>query len=69
MLRIPSLMAVALVLASPLPVYSDDKPAHQKTVEEASKVDNPDVKLTAGTWKDVQTLVENTAGKIVVIDI
>lgn len=69
MLRINSLMAIAFFFASPLPAFSDDKPADQKPVEEASKVDNPDVKLTGGTWKDVQAIVEKNAGKIVVVDI
>lgn len=48
--------------------FADEK-SDQKKVEETSKVDNPDVKLTAGTWKDVEAIVAKSAGKIVVVDI
>lgn len=43
--------------------------SEQKEVVETSRVDNPDVKLVAGTWNDVQALVAKNKGKIVVVDI
>ncbi len=43
--------------------------ADDKAVVETSKVDDPNVKLTAGTWKDVEELVARNMGKIVVVDI
>ena len=68
MLRFISLMTVSTMLvAGDLPsgnVRADDKP-----VVETSKVDDPNVKLTAGTWKDVEALVAKSAGKIVVVDV
>ena len=68
MLRFTSLVLVfSLLLAAGrllAGVSADEKP-----VVETSKVDDPSVKLTAGTWKDVEALVAKNAGKIVVIDI
>jgi len=68
MLRFISLMTMATVLlaGSPLSrnVLADDKP-----VVETSKVDDPEVKLTFGTWKDVEALVAKSGGKIVVVDV
>ena len=46
-------------------VQADDK----STVVETSKVDDPEVKLTTGTWKDVEALVEKSKGKIVIVDV
>lgn len=57
----------SLVLMLPLllvSVFADEKP-----VVETSKVDDPEVKLTAGTWKDVEALVAKNAGRIVVVDV
>ena len=68
MLRFLSLMTVSTMLVAGSPpstnVRADDKP-----VVETSKVDDPNVKLTAGTWKDVEALVAKSAGKIVVVDV
>ena len=68
MLRFTSMALVVLLLLAnglPLPgVFADEK-----TVVETSKVDDPNVKLTTGTWKDVEALVAKNAGKVVVIDI
>lgn len=61
-LMLSVLLAGGLSLAG---VFADEK----KSVVETSKVDDPEVKLTAGTWKDVEALVAKNAGKIVVIDI
>ena len=44
-------------------------PGDEDTVVETSKVDDPQVKLTAGTWQDVEALVAKNAGRIVVVDI
>ena len=44
--------------------YTDEKP-----VVETSNVDDPEVKLTAGTWKDVEALVAKNPGRIVVVDV
>ena len=43
--------------------------ADDKTGVDASNEDDPNVKLTAGTWKDVEALVAMSSGKIVVVDI
>lgn len=43
--------------------------ADENAVVETSKVDDPKVKLTAGTWQDVEALVAKNAGRIVVVDI
>jgi len=43
--------------------------ADDSTVAEASKVADPNVRLTAGTWKDVEALVAANEGKLVVVDI
>lgn len=43
--------------------------ADDKVVTETSKVDDPNVKLTAGTWKDVEALIRQNSGKLVVVDI
>ena len=68
MLRFISLMTMvyALVAGGPLSrsVFADDNP-----VVETSKVDDPEVKLTFGTWKDVEALVAKSAGRIVVVDV
>jgi thiol-disulfide isomerase/thioredoxin len=58
---LPLLLAGVLPLAG---VFADEKP-----VVETSKVDDPNVRLTAGTWKDVEALVAKNAGRIVVVDI
>lgn len=60
-LMISSLLAVGQSLAVAF--------AEEKAVVETSKVDDPNVRLTTGTWKDVEALVATNAGKIVVIDI
>ncbi|MBC7964294.1 MAG: TlpA family protein disulfide reductase [Fuerstia sp.] len=68
MLRFTSLaLVLPLLLANGL--QQAGAFADEKTVVETSKVDDPEVKLTAGTWKDVEALVAKNAGKIVVIDI
>ena len=43
--------------------------AGEDAVVETSKVDDPKVKLTEGTWKDVEALVAKNAGRIVVVDV
>ena len=60
-LAFPLLLAGSELSASP---FADEKP-----VVETSKVDDPEVRLTAGTWKDVEVLVAKHAGKIVVVDV
>lgn len=45
-------------------IFADEKP-----VAETSKQIDPDVKLTAGTWQDVETLVAKHVGRIVVVDV
>ena len=60
-LAFPLLLAGIELSASP---FADEKP-----VVETSKVDDPEVRLTAGTWKDVEVLVAKHAGKIVVVDV
>lgn len=68
MLRFTSLaLVLPLLLANGLQQVGAF--ADEKTVVETSKVDDPEVKLTVGTWKDVEALVAKNAGKIVVIDI
>ncbi len=60
-LAFPLLLAGSELSASP---FADEKP-----VVETSKVDDPEVRLTAGTWKDVEVLVAKHAGRIVVVDV
>ena len=60
-LAFPLLLAGIELSASP---FADEKP-----VVETSKVDDPEVRLTAGTWKDVEVLVAKHAGRIVVVDV
>ena len=43
--------------------------ADDTTAAEVSKVADSNVRLTAGTWKDVETLVAANQGKLVVVDI
>lgn len=73
MLRILSLMTMMALLCKINCQLSDrifaDEKSNQKKVEETSKNDNPDVKLTAGTWQDVEAAVAKNTGKIVVVDI
>ena len=68
MLRFTSqVLILPLLLAGGLPltgIFADEK-----LVVETSKVDDPNVRLTAGTWKDVEALVAKNTGKIVVIDV
>jgi len=47
------------------PLLADDK----KTPAENTATASSEVMLTAGTWKDVETLVKSHKGKIVVVDI
>ena len=65
--RLSLLTVVVLLLAVPrqaICCFADENP-----VVETSKVDDPNVKLVAGTWKDVEALVAKNAGKIVVVDV
>ena len=68
MLQLPILLRVLagclLFMTSDL-----DLRAEEKAVTETSKVDDPNVKLTAGTWKDVEALIQQNSGKLVVVDI
>ena len=43
--------------------------ADEQTVVETPGVEVPEVKLTDGTWKDVEALVGKHTGKVVVVDI
>ena len=67
MFRFTSLVLLPFLLAGGPPlagIMADEKP-----VVETAKVDDPNVTLMAGTWKDVEALVAKNAGRIVVIDI
>ena len=72
MLRILSLTMLVTLLCinsqHTARIFADEK-SDQKKVEETSRVDNPDVKLKAGKWKDVEAIVAKSTGKIVVVDI
>lgn len=43
--------------------------ADEKTVIETPEVADPEVLLTDGTWKDVESVIEKHKGKVVIVDI
>src|SRR6187401_2060375 len=58
-------LAGLLGLSLWIPANADEK----RVAEESSEGDAADVTLTAGTWKDVEGLIKQQQGKIVVVDI
>lgn len=58
-------LAGMLGLSVLIPADADEK----SVAEESSKGDAAEVTLTAGTWKDVESLIKQQQGKIVVVDI
>ena len=61
MLQLPILLRVLAGCLLFMP-GSIDLRADEKAVTETSKVDDPNVKLTAGTWKDVESLIQQNSG-------
>ncbi len=59
-----SLCLLTVSSVCPAVCFADEKP-----VTETPKVEETEVTLTDGTWKDVEALIEKHRGKIVVVDI